>query len=393
MKPRLVVLASTYPRWKDDHEPSFVHELARRLTDRFEVVAVVPHAPGALPRETLDDVSILRYRYAPARFETLVNDGGIVTHLRRSPWKWLLVPTFILMQWITARRHLKDGAVVHAHWIIPQGVIARLLRRPYLITSHGADLFALKGRAAISAKRYALAACRAVTVVSEAMRQPATSLSRTVKISVLPMGVDLRTRFTPDPTVARDPCHLLFVGRLVEKKGVDVLILALSEVAAVHPAVRLTVVGHGPFLDAWQALASAEGVANRIDFVGPVGQPQLPALYRKASLFVAPFREATGGDVEGLGLVLVEALGCGCPIVTSDVPATRDVLQGVDGVATVAPNDVRELARALTSALSAIVSMTAGVVASRSVLVDRFDWNCVAKRYGDLLETVLGEQV
>lgn len=388
MKRRLIVLASTYPRWKDDHEPSFVHELARRLSDRFDVVAIVPHALGALPRETLDGVSVIRYRYAPARLETLVNDGGIVTNLRRAAWKWLLVPAFILMQWLAARRHVTSATVVHAHWIVPQGLIGRLLRRPYVITSHGADLFALRGRGTIVAKRFALANCRALTVVSEAMRNTASSLISPERISVRPMGVDLRDLFTLDPAVRRDPNHLLFVGRLVEKKGLDVLLRALSYVTQSYPAVRLSVVGHGPLLAEWRELAMTEAVADRVEFVGPVVQSQLPAWYRSAALFVAPFREAKSGDIEGLGLVLVEALGCGCPVLASDVPATRDVLSGVNGVVTVSPNDVRELADALIASLAKVNEMTASVAASRETLVDRFDWNSVARRYAELLESV-----
>src|ERR1700735_2418201 len=94
----LLVLASTYPRWRGDPEPGFVHELAKRLTDQFHVIAIVPAAPGAAAREILDDVEVIRYRYAPHRFETLVNDGGIVTNLRRHRWKVLLVPPFVLAQ-------------------------------------------------------------------------------------------------------------------------------------------------------------------------------------------------------------------------------------------------------------------------------------------------------
>ncbi len=82
-RPVLLVLSSTYPRWSGDHEPGFVHELARRLTTTFDVVAVVPRAPGASDREMLDGVTVIRYGYAPRRFETLVNDGGIVTNLKR----------------------------------------------------------------------------------------------------------------------------------------------------------------------------------------------------------------------------------------------------------------------------------------------------------------------
>ena len=151
MLPTLLVLASTYPRWADDHEPGFVHELAKRLTDRFHVIAVVPSSPGAAAREILDGVEVIRYRYAPRRLETLVNNGGIATNLHRSPWKWLLVPGFLLGQYLAAKQLLKRRRidVIHAHWLIPQGLIAHRLKRrtgiPYLVTSHGGDLFGLRG--------------------------------------------------------------------------------------------------------------------------------------------------------------------------------------------------------------------------------------------------------
>src|SRR5690606_35495391 len=91
-----LVLASTYPRWRGDPEPGFVHELARRLADEFDVSVVCPHALGAHVRESMDGVEVHRFRYAPTRFETLVNKGGITTNLRRSPWKYLLVLPFLI---------------------------------------------------------------------------------------------------------------------------------------------------------------------------------------------------------------------------------------------------------------------------------------------------------
>ena len=101
-RPRLLVLASTYPRWQDDPEPAFVHELSKRLVPDFDVLVLTPHAPGAAVEETMEGVRVVRYRYAPARFETLVSSGGIVGNLRAARWKWLLVPLFLFAQaWAT----------------------------------------------------------------------------------------------------------------------------------------------------------------------------------------------------------------------------------------------------------------------------------------------------
>lgn len=383
-KPRLIVLASTYPRWTDDHEPSFVHSLARRLTDRFDVVAVVPHAPGSARDEQLDGVTVSRYRYAPGAMETLVNDGGIAANLRRSPWKWLLLPSFILMQWVEARRLMTEGAIVHAHWLIPQGLVARLLGLPTLLTCHGADVFSLRGKAASYAKALALRSSHAVAVVSSAMIEPVRQLLPSANVIVRPMGVDLAETFTLG-TQPRDTAHLLFVGRLVEKKGLDVLIRAMPLVLARHPEVRVTVVGHGPLRTLLEAEVAERELGAHVTFTGPLKQAQLVPLYQCATAFVGPFRSTASGDQEGLGLVMVEALGCGCPIVASDLPATRDVLLDTPGCRMVESGCPEDLARVLCDVLDAPHEAQADALEGAKVMRERFDWVSVARGYGDLL--------
>jgi glycosyltransferase involved in cell wall biosynthesis len=387
--PRLLVLASTYPRWPGDPEPAFVHELARRLAGDFAVTALVPHAPGAAREEWLDGVRVQRFRYAPLRWQTLVNDGGIVANLRRRPWKYLLVPGFLASlawsAWRVARRERPQA--VHAHWLIPQGVVAAWLagrgrRAGLLVTSHGADLFALRARPLRWLKAWVARRADRVTVVSEAMVGELERLGiDRGHVDVRPMGVDLRARFVPDPSVPRSTHELLFVGRLVEKKGLTHLVAALPAVLAQRPDCRLTVAGFGPEEDALRAQCRALGIADRVDFLGPVAQDALPALYRRATVFVAPFVQAASGDAEGLGLVMIEAAGCGCPVVASDLPAVRDVLED-----RVPPGDPAALAAHLLAVLAQSPETRAGRAAAlRARLLERFDWQAVAAGYADLL--------
>ena len=221
-RPTLLVLASTYPRWEGDTEPGFVHELCRRMTPNFHVIALCPHAHGALERELMDGVEVIRYRYAPSRWERLVNDGGIVTNLRRHRWMLALVPGFVFMQawcaWRLMRKRKID--VMHAHWLVPQGLIAALLpffarqAPPYVVTSHGADLYALRGTALEAVKRFVIRRAAAASVVSSAMRERLLEMGAdTSKVKVLPMGVDLVSRFTPSPAKMRSVDEILFVGR------------------------------------------------------------------------------------------------------------------------------------------------------------------------------------
>lgn len=389
-RPTLLVLASTYPRWEGDPEPGFVHELAKRLVEHFHVVVVGPHAPGALTQEVIDGVEIHRYRYAPVGLQTLVNNGGIVTNLRRSRWKLLLVPGFLLAQLWCAWRLVNTRKVdlIHAHWLIPQGLLAAILRRlpgrkvPFVATSHGTDLYSLRARPMQILKRWVVSEAAAVTVVSTAMREELLRIGADVgKASVQPMGVDLATRFTPDRGVPRSNDEILFVGRLVKVKGLRYLINAMPEILRLHPHAVLTIVGFGPERQALQGQAERLSLADRVRFVGAVPQAELPALYRRAAVFVAPFVESACGGREGLGLVCVEAAGCECPVVVSDTPAVRDVF-GEREALFVKPGNVKELAAAIASRLG---SKGAGPVAVPSKLLQRFDWREVANRYAKIL--------
>jgi len=391
-KPKLLVLASTYPRWKDDPEPGFVHELAKRLTDRFQVSVLCPGASGAARAEVMDGVSIVRYRYAPASWQTLVNHGGMVANLKRHPWKWLLVPAFLLSMLLSLWREIRRSRpdVLHAHWIIPQGFVAACLGflgvrlPPLLVTSHGADLYTLRAWPLSAAKRYVARRAAKLTVVSEPMRQELLALGADdARISVQPMGVDLAAHFTPDTGVPRSRDEILFVGRLVEKKGLHVLIEALPSVLAEHPAASLTVAGFGPELITHQALVARLGLEDKVRFIGAVAQRELPALYRRAAVFVAPFIEARSGDREGLGLVALEAAGCGCPVIASGLPPVRDAFDGLP-VTLVEPGQGPELASALSRVLDTPGDGGAAT-AVRSGLLRRFDWSAVSGAYERLL--------
>lgn len=396
MKPRLLVLASTYPRAKGDPEPGFVHELARRLTDRFEVRVIGPHATGAARRERMDGVEVVRFRYAPARLETLVNHGGIVTNLKRNPLKWLLVPAFLIAQTWTiwrATRHWRPD-VIHAHWLIPQGFIVALLSRfcqavpPFLVTSHGADLYALRFWPMPALKRFVARRAAAMTVVSHAMLQALEEQGISAEgVSVQPMGVGLAERYVPDPAIERDHSELLFVGRLVEKKGLAVLLAAMPRILQAHPQVHLTIAGFGPEETTLRAQVQELGLESKVKFLGAVSQDQLPGLYRRAGIFLAPFIQARGGDQEGLGLVTVEAIGCGCPVIVSDLPAVRDVV--ADPAMRVTPGDPADIVASVNRMLDRPKEVRDEMASElRKVAVENFDWIQRSGAYARLL-TVL----
>jgi glycosyltransferase involved in cell wall biosynthesis len=389
-KPRLLVVSSTYPRWSGDPEPGFVHGLVRGLLPTFEVLVVSPHAPGAATDEVMDGVQVRRHRYAPSKLERLVNDGGIMGNLRRSRWKWLLVPGFLVSQIVairSVRRRWRPDAI-HAHWLVPAGLAATLAggRIPLVVTSHGTDLYSLRSSAMVRLKLFVAKRAAALTVVSTPMRSELERIGADpAKIDVIPMGVDLRARFSPDPRTMRSVDEILFVGRLTETKGLRHLVAAMPAVLAARPSAHLTIVGFGPELEERKAQANALGVTHRIRFEGAVPQSDLPAFYRRAAVLAAPFEEAGSGAREGLGLVMVEALGCGCPVVTTCQPATGDVFGAAEPAGLAEPGSSASLASALVRVLDDPISARAATAALRDSVVERFDSGHVASRYSDLL--------
>ena len=396
-RPRLLVSTSTFPRWVGDTEPSFVYELARRLTDRFEVHVLAPHSAGAKQAECMEGLSVHRYRYAPVQFERLAYQGGLVANLRRNPILYGLIPSFFIAQAVALRRLTTrhDFSVIHAHWLVPQGLIGlmgmrRRPRTPMLVTSHGGDLFGLRQPGMAAVKRLVLQRSDAVTVVSDAMKSEVHRIAPATKVRVVPMGVDLVGRFIPPARASgRRDSTVLFVGRLVEKKGVDVLLRALAKVLGEGLRAHLIVVGDGPNRLPLEKLADGLGISGAVQFMGALPPSDLPRLYQDAKVTVVPSIVASDGDTEGLGLVTIEAMGCGCPVIVSDLPAIRDVAASGANARVVAPGNVGHLASALMAVLKNSREAERMAEVARRRVVERYDWEVISRRYGEILESLL----
>ncbi|ROQ90779.1 glycosyltransferase family 4 protein [Desulfosoma caldarium] len=416
--PRLLVLTSTFPRWQQDWEPRFVYDLCRRLAETFEVHVVAPHARGARRHERMDGMEVHRFCYFPERLQDLAYQGGMLEKIKKKPWILMQVPFFFAAQISLVRRLTRDMPfhVLHAHWILPQGlcaVLAQMGRRrqvPILCTSHGGDLFGLRGRLFDAVRRWVLDRSAAVTVVSRAMAERIRASGLTTPCHVIPMGTDLTTLFSPDPNTPRRKAVILFVGRLVEKKGVRYLLDAFGHVRQEIPDAELWIVGSGPeeaFLKSYAAsiapvrssdsrnrpmnLLDFPATPGHITFFGPVPHRDLPAFYRTATLTVVPSVVARSGDQEGLGLVLVEAMGCGCPVIASDLPAIRDVIRPGETGLLVSPGNTLALAEAISNFLNNPELMKALSTKGRHRASAHFDWNHVKEQYTRLFTEVIGE--
>lgn len=315
-KKKLLVTASTFPRWKDDTEPRFVLDLASHMTDEFDVTVLVPAAPGAKNREVLEGVQVIRYHYFPVhKWETLCYPGAIVPRIKEKKMRILLVPFLFISLYFHLWKILPEYDVVHAHWLIPQGIVQSFFKKPYIVTGHGGDVVSLNKGIMRKLKVRCLKKARHVTVVSEYLKGRVQELVPEIEPEVISMGVDTR-KFGRQYRVENyfgqgDKKVVLFVGRLAEKKGVAYLIEAMKQIDAL-----LVIVGNGPLRKTLEEQAEQVG-KDRIRFLGEKTHEELKKIYASADIFVAPSVTAKDGDQEGLGLVLLEAMASGLPVVAS----------------------------------------------------------------------------
>ena len=393
---QLLVLTSTFPRWQGDEEPPFVFELCRRLKEHYAIHVLAPHSSGAATEEQLAGLQVTRFRYFFTPWETLTYEGGILANLKQNPWRHGLVPLFFLGELFRLihllRRQRFD--LIHAHWLVPQGLVvlaAQLFMKstpPVLCTSHGGDLFGLQGTLFNWVKRSVLSRCTALTVVSRAMRDEVIGLGADhVPVNVIPMGVDLQNRFVP-PATRQSNGSLLFVGRLVKKKGVRYLVDAIPLILKRYPQVHLLIAGDGPEKGALKRQVAKLGIGDHVHFLGAIENECLAALYQKSDIVVFPSVVADDGDREGFGLVLVEALGCECATVVTDLPAMQDIITDGKTGLVVPQRNTRLLAEKVLSLLDDPGLRQSLGKEGRRYVAELYDWTCIAQKYRALIESI-----
>lgn len=386
-----MVVTSTFPRWDGDADPGFVLELCKRLVEEgFEIDLLAPHAARAQRFEVMHGINICRYVYFFSRWQTLAYSGGIMAKLKSDRRNYLLVPFLLLAQFLAVMKHLRRGNydLIHAHWLIPQGFMCALVglflgksTPPILCTSHGSDIFALTGMFFINIKKWTVKRLSRLAVVSHYMRDVCMQLTTDhEKLTVCPMGVDLKNAFISTNEALRKGTRVIFVGRLIETKGIFHLLDALKLLVNEFPEIELLIVGGGPDGARLKQKAKELGVEKHIGFQGEVNNRELPSLYSSAAVAVVP-----SVTQEGLGLVTIEAMGCGCAVVASSAEAIKEVIENDKNGLLVKPGDAEQLASAIRLLLKDETIRQRLAAAGRSSVLEHYDWTVATDRYKQLI--------
>jgi glycosyltransferase involved in cell wall biosynthesis len=381
----VLFLTHNFPRFDGDASGSFLLLLARALRAEGVTVSVVaPASADAAAAETVSDIPVERFRYAPRRYETLAYGGNMAQLVKASWGAKLTLLGFLGAEFRMGNRKRADFApdVIHAHWWFPSGMVgtwlARLTGKPLVTTMHGTDVRLAKTVAfARPAFRHVLQHSAAVTAVSRWLSSEAGSLVSAPTAQIAPMPVNT-AYFTPDG--ARDSRRLLFVGRLSSQKGLEYLLRAL---ALMTTPAGLDIAGAGEELERLQGLAQQLGLGDRIRWLGVLPHRELAQLYRSAAAVVVPSLD------EGLGLVAVEAQLCETPVVAADSGGLPDVVQHDRTGILVPPADAARLARALDDLLARPDAGASLGRAGRLHALATFAPESVARRYAEIYRNAI----
>ena len=396
VKNKILVLTSTFPRWKNDHEPSFIFDLCLRLKNRFDIHVVAPHAKDSESYEEINGLSISRFHYAPENLESLAYNGGISSNLRRQPFKYLLVVPFLVSEFYIALRLIKKHHIdlVHAHWLIPHGLLAILLQKVsgnkinILISAHGSDVYSFNGLITGKIKKFVLNNCSNITVVSNAMKTAIIEMGCRCRVDVLPMGTDLARKFVPDANI-RKPQQIIYVGRLIAQKGVNFLLDAFANIVKDHPQATLQILGHGPELEALKRQSYNLGVDNNVLFLGGMQHDKVNKYLQASSIAVFPYCRTKYSGEEGFGLVLVEALGCGCAVIASRQPAIMEIINDRQTGLLVEEKSPKAITSAILSLLENPEMASMLAKNGRSEVLNKFDWEKVSRSYTNLINNCI----
>lgn len=344
--PRIGFVTSSFPRYEGDTAGSFVFAAAEafRLLD-MEVEVVVPEPPDrpawGKGEAWLRGIRVIPVPYArPRSAERLFFGAGAPDNLEKNPLRAVLIPAAFFQMTRIAASAVKNWDAVVSHWLVPGAFATAFACRlaskrniPHLAIAHSGDIHMLSKPLFRPLARAASRTASALGFVSSGARRrffdilgPQEAQGVAPMTHITPMGIDIdglvpsRPRAQTRERFGLSGFAVLFLGRMVPIKGLDVLIDAL----ACEPGFELLAAGDGPERTAFERRAEMRGINAR--FTGAVDAELRAELFRACDVLVLPSVTLANNRCEGLPIVLVEAMAAGIPVVASDTGSVKELV-------------------------------------------------------------------
>ena len=383
---KVIFVTSTFSFKKNDSLVPWMRRLVVELRSGGVDIKVLAPAVKGSPSHEVSKIPVYRFRYAPASLEILTQDEGAITKIHNNPFLALLAVPYIFFGTIAGIRR-SIGAhydVVHVNWPFPLGIIGLIIKwvsgAKLVLTFYGAE-FVLVNKFPFGKLILAFIIKRADKVIAISSHTKAmVQQIADVDVSVIPFtsGIQITAPKSINRKQSRTK-RILFVGRLIERKGVKYLVDAIPDVLG-SMKVEVDIVGGGPLITELKKQTNRKGLNNAVTIHGKVSKDKLKKLYLMSDVFVLPAIIDQWGDTEGLGVVLLEAMSISKPVIASKVGGITDIVKHNKTGYLVPEKNSPALSKALVKILSDQKLANRLAKSGQQFVQEKFDWNVIIKR-------------
>ena len=339
----VLVLTPLYPCQGDEADGCFIADSIECLSKsniEFTTIAVKPWSRSSYKTSDLVPAAIwARFPYVPTRAGWA--GWGLSIYARVAPF-------------VRRLHRRKKIDLIHAHCAVPCGhpaaILARQLGVPFIVTSHGLDVFCkslngFPGRWCEHYSRFVYERANLNICVSEGVRSALLKGLVSARTAVVYNGVDTDLFAPPEPGPKPAAQTILSVGRLVPDKGQEVVLRAVAALIEKYPSLQYTNIDDGPDRRRLAGLSRELNIANRVTFLGRKTRVEVSEAMKRCTLFALPSRN------EALGCVYLEAMATGKVVIACRGQGISDVIHHGENGWLIGPDNVPEMIQALSTLL------------------------------------------
>lgn len=393
----VLFLTTSFPAYKGHVQSPFIYELARHVAkESINLTVVCPfYKKSAGKEERMDNFKVARFQYMPGFMQTLTEEGGIPSQLKRSLWAKIQLPFFLMFFFFKSLRMSKNFDLIHCQWALSGlvGVWVKKIRKiPLIVTLRGADVnVSLTNSVFRCILRYVVRNSDYVTSNNRQLLLDIKKLGINNDIRPIYNGVDVSVFKPRNKKYARKKLGLnandnviIYVGWFIERKGVSYLLEAMPSIIKNVKNAKLLLVGEGMLENELRSIVKGLNMQNNVVFAGAKGPDEISSYLNAADVLVLPSLS------EGLPNVVLEAMASSLPVVATKVSGTPEVVKdGMTGYL-VPAKDSKSLADKTAKLLNdSKLTAKMGKNALRFIHSEGLTWKKSAQRYVEAYKVVL----
>ncbi|GAP08151.1 glycosyltransferase [Anaerolinea thermolimosa] len=393
---KIAVLTSSYPRYPGDGTAPFIQSLCTTLNKHGHDIEVIAPYDIDIRQNQSSDVIVHRFKYVwPKRFHIMGHGRSLLSDVTLKPLTFVLLPLFIFAETlklldVTANQ---KSDLIHVHWVLPNGpaalVVSKIRKIPYVLSLHGSDIYvSTKNKVFSWFAKKVIKHASFISACSPDLLIAAKRLGAGDKVALLAWGAD-PVHFTPqrrDITFRQrhqwevNKIVVFALGRMVFKKGFEILIRAWEKIQNDQDNILLVIGGEGPIRTQLQNMITKERIIN-VELPGRIPWTDVPDYLANADIFVMPSIKDQKGNLDGLPTVLLEAMSSGLPVIASRIAGIPLVIQDNRNGILVSPGNSNELAEALLKLINNQDLRRRLGENARKDIITQFNWDSVASKF------------